>query len=525
MLVLDKVFLTTSGRPVLLPGELERLLVDKALVQFQSEGTAGGSEATDRLEGGVLALTSHRIIWTSADSNSKAGSIPLASVAGDVELKASNVISHRKLRLHVRTDGQGRPLAGPEAVPPWGRPSEPTIQLVKLHGNGDLQRFLELIQVALAKKAWLANPPAGPSVLSHPVADVSPAQSGELPGINWMGQRTGSGGPLGMGAASWSSPGTSQAGPAAAPPHLLSQLTAMGYGTSRATRALQATGTSGVEDALLWLMDHEDDATLDAPLPGVRPAASPAPATRPGPRAGAGVAGILRREEQLAAAADRNMDEAFRDLHGLMTLAQEMVTLAERFRVSLAEKGRQEGDAGEEAGEAAMAAELASLGIASPVTKDMAGAQFHQQLSRQLADFLRPRLERSGGLMPMPDVYCLFNRARGTELVSPDDLLQAVKLFASIHAGLALRTFSSGVLVIQSSSHSDQQVCERVRGMVQGKEGLGPALSASDVAQALQVPLAIAQEHLLLAEGAGVLCRDDGPEGLRFFKNFFVEAC
>ncbi|KAK9840879.1 hypothetical protein WJX84_004885 [Apatococcus fuscideae] len=112
MLVLDKVFLTTSGRPVLLPGELERLLVDKALVQFQSEGTAGGSEATDRLEGGVLALTSHRIIWTSADSNSKAGSIPLASVAGDVELKASNVISHRKLRLHVRTDGQGRPLAG-----------------------------------------------------------------------------------------------------------------------------------------------------------------------------------------------------------------------------------------------------------------------------------------------------------------------------------------------------------------------------------------------------------------------------
>ena len=78
------------------------------------------------------------------------------------------------------------------------------------------------------------------------------------------------------------------------------------------------------------------------------------------------------------------MDDAFKDLHGLMTLAQEMVTLAERFRVSLAEKGRQAGDPGEEAGEAAMAAELASLGIASPVTKDMAGAQFHQQLSRQV---------------------------------------------------------------------------------------------------------------------------------------------
>ncbi len=78
------------------------------------------------------------------------------------------------------------------------------------------------------------------------------------------------------------------------------------------------------------------------------------------------------------------MDDAFRDLQGLMALAQEMVTLAERFRASLAEKGQQAGDAGEAAGEAAMAAELASLGIASPVTKDVAGAQFHQHLSRQV---------------------------------------------------------------------------------------------------------------------------------------------
>lgn len=130
-------------------------------------------------------------------------------------------------------------------MPPWGRPTEPTVQLVKLHGTGDLQRFLELLQAALVKKAWLANPVAGAAVPSHPVADVSPAPSGELPGMNWMAQRTGSGGPLGAGAASWSNAGASQARPAAAPSPLLSQLTGMGYGDSRATRALQATGMSG----------------------------------------------------------------------------------------------------------------------------------------------------------------------------------------------------------------------------------------------------------------------------------------
>ncbi len=43
----------------------------------------------------------------------------------------------------------------------------------------------------------------------------------------------------------------------------------------------------------------------------------------------------------------------------------------------------------------------------------------------QLADFLALHLDKHNGAMTLPDVYCLFNRARGTELVSPDDLIKA----------------------------------------------------------------------------------------------------
>ena len=50
----------------------------------------------------------------------------------------------------------------------------------------------------------------------------------------------------------------------------------------------------------------------------------------------------------------------------------------------------------------------------------------------QLADFLVTPMERAGGMMPLPDAYCLYNRARGTELVSPDDLTAAVKLFPKV---------------------------------------------------------------------------------------------
>lgn len=61
------------------------------------------------------------------------------------------------------------------------------------------------------------------------------------------------------------------------------------------------------------------------------------------------------------------------------------------------------------------------------------------ELSRQLADFLAKPLQQSGGIMTLPDVYCLYNRARGTELVSPDDLLQAIKMFDQVHVGRRLQ--------------------------------------------------------------------------------------
>ena len=77
----------------------------------------------------------------------------------------------------------------------------------------------------------------------------------------------------------------------------------------------------------------------------------------------------------------------------------------------------------------------------------------------QLGDFLGPKVDKVGGMMAMADVYCLFNRARGTELVSPDDLLQACTCFPQAGVPLTIKQFSTGALVVQSRSHSTEQVC------------------------------------------------------------------
>lgn len=135
-------------------------------------------------------------------------------------------------------------------------------------------------------------------------------------------------------------------------------------------------------------------------------------------------------------------------------------------------------------------------------------------------------------LSPKSPFYpCVFNCASALRLC-----------FVQVGLPLRLRKFPSGVMVVQGSQFSDTQLCRNIEQLLNSKSsggaaaaaagsasvsfvpGLGAALSAADVSAALLLPLTLAKEALLVAESAGVLCRDDGPEGLRFFRNFFKEA-
>ncbi|GJP67557.1 hypothetical protein CLOP_g24363 [Closterium sp. NIES-67] len=254
----------------------------------------------------------------------------------------------------------------------------------------------------------------------------------------------------------------------------------------------------------------------------------------------AGVGGILRREAEQKQATDRSLQEAFADLNALMAKASEMVKLAERMRQKVQQQQQQQQGGSTASGEMAPSPSSSSssavasseelldlllqMGIESPVTKETAGALYHRQLSRELADFIGPVLEKTGGTMLLVDVYCIFNRARGTELISPDDLLKACSLWSSFNSPAILRRFDSGILVVQLKTHSDEHVTRKIQEMVSTNEALRFGVSIADVAQALGVSPAVAKEELLAAEGKGLLCRDDAADGLRFFQNFFATA-
>lgn len=163
---------------------------------------------------------------------------------------------------------------------------------------------------------------------------------------------------------------------------------------------------------------------------------------------------------------------------------------------------------------------LQSIGMVSPVTKYSAGRRYHQQLARQVADMLvqQRRLTRMGGMITLTDLYCIVNKARGTELVSPDDLYRCTKLMDSLKLGMRLVTFRSGVKVIQSDDLGEDALCRRIMDLYSA-EMIG--FRIDEIASALGITLVIAKEQVMLVENKGLLCRDESVYGITFYKNIF----
>ncbi|KAK0620216.1 EAP30/Vps36 family-domain-containing protein [Immersiella caudata] len=252
----------------------------------------------------------------------------------------------------------------------------------------------------------------------------------------------------------------------------------------------------------------------------------------------AGIAGLERRGQAMRKNNELVIGSAFEDLEALMASAKDIVALAERFARQV-----QPGGAGGSASETALLAESASqLGLIT--TKDIVGTSgggdslYLSELARNLAEFLtddgRGVLKRAGGIMSLVDLWAVFNRARGgVELVSPSDFEKAANLWEKLGLPVRLRTFKSGVKVVQGKDRTDETTIRALLAWMKDLHEFPPdrdvewdwrefgrGVTARDVAERFGWSIGVAEEELEMAEEKGVLCREEGIEGLKFWENF-----
>ena len=245
-----------------------------------------------------------------------------------------------------------------------------------------------------------------------------------------------------------------------------------------------------------------------------------------------GVDAILTRNKLKHREAERLTDDVFAkggDVEKLMSEAGELVKIINRY-VSTLERQRSAEAGGTSDTDVADAAQLTGMlmdmGMTSALSKSQAAggeSGYHQTVARQLSDFLRynDKLKDAGGMMTLTDVYCLFNRARGTNLISPDDLMMSLEWMPKLGLGMKKREFESGVVVVQDDSFDDVKMADKLLQIADTKEEDG--VTALDVSRLLKINAMLANEQLLEAEKLGRLCRDVTLEGTRFYRNRFVE--
>lgn len=221
----------------------------------------------------------------------------------------------------------------------------------------------------------------------------------------------------------------------------------------------------------------------------------------------AGVAGLARAQQHGHAATARTMQQAFADLSALMEHAEKVVALAAK----LAERERS-GETRDEDERREMD-RFRLFGISAPVTRAAHGQAFHTELARELADFAIGPLRASSGVLALTDVYCLFNRARGTELVSPADLVQAARLLERLSLPVRLHSFHSGVMALRLQDRGTAELERALRELADSR----PGVSAVDAGLALGISPLLAREYLLGLEAAGALCRDSAAHALLFY--------
>lgn len=254
----------------------------------------------------------------------------------------------------------------------------------------------------------------------------------------------------------------------------------------------------------------------------------------------AGIAGLEQMGLNRRKNNELTIGNAFEDLEALMASAKEVQALADSF----ARQIRSGPDSASSEANALLTESVTQLGLIT--TKDIVGggsgsaseSLYLSELSRNLAEFLtddaRGVLRKAGGIVSLVDLWAMFNRARGgVELVSPNDFEKAAGLWEKLRLPVRLRTFKSGVMVVQSRERTDETTVKAILAWLRDLHSIPPdravpwdwqefgrGVTAQDTAERFGWSIGVAEEELEMAEERGVLCREEGIEGLKFCENY-----
>ena len=153
--------------------------------------------------------------------------------------------------------------------------------------------------------------------------------------------------------------------------------------------------------------------------------------------------------------------------------------------------------------------------------------KFDESLASEIVDFIDKAIEEFNGWIPLAEVYCRFNRKRGTGIIPPLKLVQICETKldeVSMGKYIFLKNFevseTESIKMICKSELSVENVVESIIESVYEDEGMTP----EEISQEVDLNVKVLQPFLGVALRQGDIVIDKQHEfGVQYYKNTILE--
>ena len=219
---------------------------------------------------------------------------------------------------------------------------------------------------------------------------------------------------------------------------------------------------------------------------------------------------VMREQQNLKD--KKELKNAFSNIQTLKQNAEKMIQLAEKLRAKLDVTKGEEKEINDI---------LKKIGYINPETKETAGSEFYDKLASQINIFFNDYFNKnqSTKVLSLIDAYCIYNRARGIELISPKDMKQAVnKLKLLPNQNIFLKSLKNEIWVLYSSDYTSDNIIKTMKKFM--SDNNKDYLTVNDIKKILNIENMILFKYLiddLLINGK--LCSDESDIEVNYYMN------
>ena len=209
---------------------------------------------------------------------------------------------------------------------------------------------------------------------------------------------------------------------------------------------------------------------------------------------------------------------SFNDIQSLRENAEAMISLAQQIRAKLSTSQANNSEKASQAAE--INSVLSKIGFVDPVTKEVAGSDYYIKLAEQINLYFTDYFKKNPDIkvITLIDAYCIYNRARGGNTISPKDMTQAINNFHKVAGQIQIKNFNKEMIVLHTNEFSNENLINLITNyMNENKQDYIDLNSLSKIINVKNVLLeTILIEDLL---NNGLLLIDEFDLDVRYYLN------